>query len=640
MSKAAAPGGAWDSPITFSSLVEGAIHASDLRVHDGRLYWLETRPSDGGRVVVMSDEGSGPSELTGAPFNVRTRVHEYGGAPYVVADGAVFFSNFSDQRLHVLRSGSAPEPLTPEGFRYADAAVIPGGGLVAVREDHSDPADIRNTVVRLSGEAGDGGQVLFGSSDFVAYPRPSQDGRQLAFIAWDHPNMPWDTTSLWLAELTDQGLGEPKRIAGGDEESVLDPKWSPEGTLHFISDRTGFWNLYRWTGEAAEPVLAKDAEFAGPLWVFGQSNYALLPGGRIVARYDEGGRSRLVVIENDGQARQIETSFVDCSALHPVDGRTVAMLAGFSDQGAAVLAIDVETGGMRIFRRPSPAKIDPACISTAQAISFPSAGGRLAHALYYPPTSDRFELPSGRPPPLIVQAHGGPTAAASAGFSLSNQFWTSRGFALVDVDYGGSTGYGRAYRQALNGQWGVVDVEDVIAAAVHLVKAGLADPGRIAIHGGSAGGFTVLAALASSEVFSAGGDFYGVSDLEALARDTHKFESRYLDTLVGPYPETKALYEARSPINHLDRFRTPLVILQGEADPVVPKNQAIMILQALHSRQTPVAYLEFEGEAHGFRKAETIIAAKQAELYFYGRVLGFQPADDLPEITIENLPRA
>jgi dipeptidyl aminopeptidase/acylaminoacyl peptidase len=637
MGKRAAPGGTWASPITFESLVEGAVNPLDLRVHDGRLYWLESRPADGGRIVAMTLDGAEPRPLTAAPYNVRTRVHEYGGAPYVVAGGVLWFSNFADQRLHVLAPGGTPEPLTPAGFRYADAAATPGGGLVAVREDHTDHAEVKNAVVRLSGAAGDAGQVLFGESDFVAYPRPSPDGRRLAFIAWDHPNMPWDTTSLYVGELGDGGLEGPRRIAGGDEESVLDPKWSADGTLYFISDRTGFWNLYRWDGREVRAVLARDAEFAGPLWVFGQSNYALMPDGRVLAAYSGDGRDELVLIEQDGRTRRIEAPFVACGALHPLDDRRVAMLAAFSDRSPAVVTVDVLSGETAVVRRPSPAKVDPAFISPAQAISFPSAGGRTAHALYYPPKSGDFELPAGEPPPLIVQAHGGPTGQAGAGFSLSTQFWTSRGFALVDVDYGGSSGYGRAYRQALNGQWGVVDVQDVIAAAEHLVKTGRADPKRIAIHGGSAGGFTVLAALAGSEVFSAGGDFYGVSDLEALARDTHKFESRYLDTLIGPYPEAKALYEARSPINHLDRFKTPLIIFQGAEDPVVPPNQAIMILKALRRRRTPVAYLEFAGEAHGFRKSETIIASKQAELYFYGRVLGFTPADQLPETPIENL---
>ena len=640
MAKRAAPGGTWTSPITFESLVEGAIHPSDLRADQGRLYWLESRPADGGRMVVMSDDGSGPVQLTATPFNVRTRVHEYGGAPYVVSGGVIWFSNFADQRLHMLEPGGEPEALTPEGYRYADAAALADGGLVAVREDHTDPADVKNAIVRLSGTAGDGGQVLFGASDFVASPRPSPDGRRLAFIGWDHPNMPWDTTSLHVAELTDEGLGDVRRIAGGHEESVIDPKWAADGSLYFVSDRSGFWNLYRWSGGEAQVVLPKAAEFAGPMWVFGQSNYALLPDGRVLVRHGGEARDCLALIAPDGGVREIQTDFVECGALQALDERRVAMLAAYADQGPAIVMVDVDAGQTAVVRRPSPAKLDPESISTAEAISFPSAGGRTAHALYYPPTSVAFGLPAGEPPPLIVQAHGGPTAHASAGFSLSTQFWTSRGFALVDVDYGGSSGYGRAYRQALNGQWGVVDVEDVIAAAEYLVKMGRADPRRIAIHGGSAGGFTVLAALAGSEVFSAGGDFYGVSDLEALARDTHKFESRYLDTLIGPYPEAKALYQARSPINHLDRFRTPLIIFQGALDPVVPKNQALMILQALRSRQTPVTYMEFEGESHGFRKAESIIASKQAELYFYGRVLGFQPADDLPEVEIENLARS
>ena len=639
MTKRSAPGGTWASPISFESLVEGAINPSDLRVFDGRLYWLESRPAEGGRLVVMTGDVSGASPLTAAPLNVRTRVHEYGGAPYAMAGETLVFSNFADQRLHALKPDGSAEPLTPEGYRYADGFALAGGGLVAVREDHTDPADIRNAIVRLSGEPGDAGQVLFEASDFVAYPRPSPDGRRLAFIAWDHPNMPWDTTSLYVGELTGEGMTDVRRVAGGDEESVVEPKWSADGALHFISDRSGFWNLYRLAGETAEAVLPKAADFAGPLWVFGQSNYALLPDGRILARYGEAGGDRLVLIAPDGRAREIPAPFIECGALHALDGRRAAMLAAFPDQGPAVITIDIETGEMALVRRPSPARVDPASVSAAQAISFPSAGGRTAHALYYPPANGAFELPESQPPPLIVQAHGGPTARASAGFSLSNQFWTSRGFGLVDVDYGGSSGYGRAYRQALNGQWGVVDVEDVIAAAEFLVRTGRADPARIAIHGGSAGGFTVLAALAESEVFSAGGDFYGVSDLEALARDTHKFESRYLDTLIGPYPETQALYQARSPIHHLDRFRTPLIILQGSDDPVVPRSQAIMILEALRSRQTPVAYLEFQGEAHGFRRSDSIIAAKQAELYFYGRVLGFTPADELPETTIENLPR-
>jgi dipeptidyl aminopeptidase/acylaminoacyl peptidase len=308
-------------------------------------------------------------------------------------------------------------------------------------------------------------------------------------------------------------------------------------------------------------------------------------------------------------------------------------------QTGAVVTVDIETGAASVIRRPSPVAIEPRYISQAEAITFPSAGGLGVHALYYPPVNGDFAAPAGEKPPLIVQVHGGPTGKASSSFSLANQFWTSRGFAIVDVDYGGSAGYGRAYRQRLNGQWGIVDVEDVIAAVKFLAGQGRVDPDRVAIHGGSAGGFTVLAALSQSDVFKAGASFYGVADLGALARDTHKFESRYLDNLVGPYPAAKAVYDARSPLNHLEGFRTPLIIFQGAVDPIVPPNQAHMILEALRQRQQPVAYMEFAGESHGFRRTETLIASKEAELYFYGRVFHFTPADDLPEIAIENLPK-
>jgi dipeptidyl aminopeptidase/acylaminoacyl peptidase len=633
------PGGAWPSPVTFESLVEGAVHPADLKVDAGRIFWLESRPAERGRMAAMMWDGSTPVELTSEPFNVRTRVHEYGGAAYAIRGDVLWFSNFRDQRLHALGPDGAPAPLTEPGYRYAELQPLSDGGLIAVREDHTDPSDVRNAIVALSGQAGDSGRVLWGESDFVAYPRLSGDGRRLAWVAWDHPDMPWDRTRLYVANLDEEGLSGVELVAGGGEESVVEPQWGPDGALHFISDRSGFWNLYRRGPRGqAHPVLPMDAEFANPLWVLGQANYALMDDGRIVARYASGGRDHLVVIDPDGgAARELPAPFVECGGLHRLNANTIALIGAFAEQSPAVMSIEIDTGAVRVIWRPSPAAIDPAFVSRAQPIRFPSAGGRTAYALYYPPKNGQAQLKDGEAPPLIVQAHGGPTARASAAFSLSNQFWTSRGFALVDVDYGGSAGYGRAYRQALQGQWGVVDVEDVIAAAKHLVEAGLADAERIAIHGGSAGGFTVLAALAQSDVFSAGADFYGVADLEALARDTHKFESRYLDGLVGPYPQAQAVYQARSPINQLDSFRAPLIIFQGAEDPIVPPNQARMILEALRARSVPVAYLEYQGESHGFRRAETIISSKQAELFFYGRIFGVEPADELPETPIENL---
>jgi dipeptidyl aminopeptidase/acylaminoacyl peptidase len=624
--------------VSAASLAEGAVGLADLRVAGGRLYWLESRPAEGGRLVVMTLDGAEARQLTPAHFNARTRVHEYGGASYVVAPDGVWFSQFRDQKLYRQAGDAPPEPMTPEGYRYADAVPSPGGRLIAVREDHTDPARVRNAVARLTGAPGDAGAVLYGDSDFVAYPRVSPDGTRLAWIAWDFPAMPWDATRLYVARLGAAGLSDARLVAGGDGVSVIEPQWGDDGSLTWISDESGFWNLYDDRGGAPRPILPRTAEFAGPLWTLGQANYALMGGGVIVAAARHAGGEALMVIDSlAGTTRAIGLPVLALGSIQKLDATHIAAIATSATATSAVVVIDVVSGVCEVLRRPSPTSLAEADISTAESISFPSASGRTAHALFYPPKNGAFAAPAGERPPLIVQAHGGPTGAASASFSLGIQYWTSRGFAVVDVDYGGSSGYGRAYRDRLQGQWGIVDVEDVIAAARHLADAGRVDARRIAIHGGSAGGFTVLAALGQSDVFAAGGDFYGVADLEALARDTHKFESRYLDGLIGPWPEAKAVYDARSPINHLERFTAPLLILQGAEDPIVPPNQAHMIRDALKAKGTPVAYIEFAGEGHGFRRAENIIRAKEAELYFYGKVFGFEPADSIEPVAIENL---
>jgi dipeptidyl aminopeptidase/acylaminoacyl peptidase len=449
--------------------------------------------------------------------------------------------------------------------------------------------------------------------------------------------MPWDSTRLYVADLGDMTLENVRLVAGGEGVSVLEPQWTADGTLVWLSDESGFWNLYDERDGAPRPILPRRAEFAGPLWGLGQANYALMDDGKIIAAAREAGGETLLAIDPiAGAAKPFELPFLALTSIHQLDERRIAAIGHSATETSAVIVVDVVRGDFHIVRRPSSASAPAGCISRAEAISFPSANGRTAHALFYPPKNDGFAAPAGEKPPLIVQAHGGPTSGASAAFSTAIQYWTSRGFALVDVDYGGSSGYGRAYRQLLDGNWGIVDVEDVIAAARHLAESGRVDPKRIAIHGGSAGGFTVLAALSRSDVFSAGGDFYGVADLEALARDTHKFESRYLDGLIGPWPAAKAIYDARSPINHLSRFTAPLLILQGSEDPIVPPNQAYMIRDALQAKGVPVAYIEFPGEGHGFRRAENIIRAKEAELDFYGRVFGFTPADAIEPVEIEN----
>ncbi|MDB6082972.1 MAG: peptidase prolyl oligopeptidase active site domain protein [Gammaproteobacteria bacterium] len=637
--------GSWASPLSAEVLSGGRVSYGNLRSVEGRLYWTETEPAAGGAFALFSmgaDEVGSRVSPQGA--NVRTRVHEYGGAPYVVVGESVYYSQFSDQRVYVLESGAAAKPLTPAGYRYADCTAAPavgrsGNALICVREDHTDPARVRNALVRVPLPAGGAGDVLYDGSDFVAYPRPSPDGRRLAFISWNHPHMPWDATSLVVAKLTEHGLEAPVTVAGGASESVLEPQWDSDGTLYFISDRSGFWNMYALRAGRVHAVWPRAAECAGPLWQFGQANYALLGDGRAVLRFGERGLDRLAVVDlKRGTGHVLDLPYVEYGELTRVDAGHVAAVAHSAEAPPAIVRIDVANGSARTLHGTGPALLAPSAVSVATPIDFPSAHGRIAHAFYYPPVNPGFRAPPNSLPPLLTFVHGGPTAQASPAYALQIQFWTSRGFAVVDVNYGGSSGYGRAYRQTLNGNWGVVDVEDVIAAARYLALTGRSDPARTAISGGSAGGYTVLVALSSSDVFRAGADYYGISDMTALVRDTHKFESRYLDSLIGPLPQAKSTYDSRSPLNHLDGFKVPLIVFQGADDPVVPPNQSAMIVDALRARGVPLAYLVYPGESHGFRKPENIVHSLQSELSFYGQVFGFAPADALPPLTIERLP--
>jgi dipeptidyl aminopeptidase/acylaminoacyl peptidase len=635
-----APYGAWASPITAESLTANKVDLAELRAVDGRLFWTESDPSQGGRMGLATEDGHGGVRvLTPPELNVRTRVHEYGGAPYLVIGNRIFFSNFKDHRLYVQDIGGEPRALTPEGYRYADGAPLAGdAGLICVRQDHTDPANVKNAVVLVSGVEGDPGRVLFDSADFVAYPRLSPDGRRLAFMAWNHPNMPWDDTTLYVGDLVGSRLSNLKPVAGGKGESVMEPRWAPGGALYFASDRSNFWNLYALDGGNARPLAPRKAEFAGPLWRLGQANYAVLDNSRVLARCSEGARDHLVLIDTArGMTKDLPLPFIGLHGLQRVDADHVAMIAASADALPAIIVVDVASGAYRTVRGAGEPGLPADRVSHAQPISFPTGGGKTAYANYYPPKNPNFRAPDGAKPPLLVLVHGGPTGQASPSFSATIQFWATRGFAVADVDYRGSSGYGRAYRQSLNGQWGVVDVEDVAAVARYLGGAGRIDPAHTAIRGGSAGGYTVLGALSQTTVFKAGADYYGISDMTALARDTHKFESRYLDNLIGPLPAAQAIYNARSPLNHLDGFSAPLIVFQGAEDPVVPPNQSRMIVDALKQRGAPVAYLQFAGEGHGFRRSESIIASLNAELSFYGRVFGFTPADELPPLEIDNL---
>jgi dipeptidyl aminopeptidase/acylaminoacyl peptidase len=610
------PYGSWPSPVTAASLLEKAVSLGGLQVDGDALYWNEGRPAEAGRqVVVRWEPGTEPVDVVPPPFSARTTVHEYGGGAFCVRDGTIFFSNFDDQRLWRVDPGQPPRPITDEpGARYADADVSPAGDLLAcVRERHLDGGDVINDIVEVPVDGSAPPHAVAEGHDFYAAPRYSPTGR-LVWLAWDHPRMPWDGTEL-----------EPGPVAGGPEESVSQPRWSPDGALHWISDRTGWWNLYR----EGEPLQPLEAEFAGPDWTFGQSTYALLPDGLVVATWTAAGTARLGVL---GQP-PLDLPFTSFSSLRAYGDR-VAAIAASPTSAPAIVVVDPGTGAVEVVRSSRPDPVDPGYLSTPQAVDFPTTGGRTAHAQFYRPANRDCEGPPGERPPLVVTSHGGPTAAASTDLNLRTQFWTSRGIAVVDVDYGGSTGYGRDYRRQLDGQWGVVDVDDCLAAARHLAATGAVDPARMAVRGSSASGLTTLLALTRG-LFAAGAILYGVADLAALATDTHKFEARYLDRLVGPWPEAADVYRERSPLFQADRLSAPLIVFQGLDDKVVPPAQADVLVDALRRAGLPFAYLRFEGEGHGFRRSETIRRVVEAELSFYGQVLGFEPADDIEPVEIE-----
>ena len=643
-----APCGSWKSPITTDQIVAGTFTLRTVQPDGDAIYWIEARPSEGGRnVIVRCAPGAATVDVTPPPWNARTRVHEYGDGAFCVKDGVVWFTSF-DQRLYRLgRSGGEPRPLTPEGLRYADACVDAARGrLYAIEEDHTGEGEARNRVVAIG--ADDGARVVIAEGDdFYAAPRLSPDGGELAFIAWNHPDMPWDATELRTVAIgADGAFSAPARLLGGPGESVGEPRWAPDGTLYFVTDRNGWWNLHRRVpsdqhdaaGGTVESVCSLEAEMSGPHWKFGVRSFDFLSADRAVCAIGENGRRSLAVVDlRKGKLSPVEAGYTEYDDVHALGEHDVVLLAASPWQETALVRIDLATGESDQIRRSSEVKVAEGYLAPPEPIEFPTEGGLTAHGFYYRPTNADFTVPEGERPPLLVFSHGGPTGATSTALRLGIQYWTSRGIAVLDVNYGGSTGYGRAYRERLKGQWGVVDVQDCVAGARFLVERGEVDAARLAIRGGSAGGYTTLCALTFTDVFAAGASHFGVSDLEALARDTHKFESRYLDGLLGPLPEAKAVYEARSPIHHVERLSCPLILFQGLEDRVVPPNQAEMMFEALKKKGIPVAYVPFEGEQHGFRKAESIKRALEGELYFYGKVFGFEPADAIEPVKIENL---
>jgi dipeptidyl aminopeptidase/acylaminoacyl peptidase len=691
-----APYGSWKSPITAAMVAGGSVGLDQVCPDDGDVYWLEKRPAEGGRQVIVRLGGDGRvQDMTPTPFNARTRIHEYGGQCYTVAGGMLVFSNLADGRLYCQEGDDKPRAITPKGpFRYGDLSIAPdGSSVICVREEcveaaarpgcatrartavttdrNGEPIDAIVSI-ELAGDSrhGDcfpgsltqqrsvdqparndenpplgaqedgipGVRVLVQGSDFYGAPRLSPDGRQMAWLVWNHPNMPWDGTELWLGEMSAEGGVVNRRlVAGGTVESIFQPEWSPGGTLYFVSDRSGWWNLYRLRRDDVEALHPMEAEFGLPGWVLGLRCYDVAGPGQIACAYCRRGAWGLALLDTELLAFEpVALPYTQISGVRGGNG-AACFVAGSPLEAAAVVRLDLTTHTIEVLRRSGDTRPDPAFVSSPRTIEFLTEHGRTAHGFFYSPRNRDFARPPGEHPPLLVMCHGGPTDAVSPTLSLGAQFWTSRGFAVVQVNYGGSTGYGREYRERLNGQWGVVDVEDCTNAARYLAAQGLVDGKRMAIRGGSAGGFTALRALTTTNLFRAGAIHYGVSDLEMLAQDMPKFESRYHLRLVGPYPGGRALYRERSPVYSAECISAALILFHGLEDEVVLPSQAEGMVRAARAKGLPVAYLAFEGEGHGFRRAETIQRALEAELYFYSRVFGFALADPIDPVPIENL---
>ena len=623
--------GSWNSPIIAEAILLDSLKMSEIRTAEDGVYWLEYFADLGGsRHVMHRDESGRISRLTRHGFNIRSRVHEYGGGAYAVIRNGIVFVNSEDQRVYKQSRRNEPVSITrSNAMRYADFAFdAQRNRLICVREDHSSGRYPENTLVQLPVDETSDGQVLFSGSDFVAFPRTSPDGQYLAWISWNNPSMPWNETSLWVAEFDHEGrLGEPRCINQGEGDSALDPKWSLDGSLYFISDRSGWWNLYRWRRGRTEPVAPMGADCADPPWELGQFNYGLLPDNRALIRAQQPDGDSLYLVDlEQGSFRPVRSPLATIDCIDSRDG--IAFFTGLAaDETAVLMEFNAADESCRVIHHPQPHGLDKRFISKAQPVEFPTTEGRMAHGYWIPPQNPDFNVPQGEKPPVIVCAHGGPTYRFSGSFRAAISFWTSRGIGVFNVNYGGSSGYGREFRKRLDGNYGVVDINDTLAAAQYLSATGMADPDRIAIKGASAGGYIVLGCLAWGNAFAAGIDYFGLSDLDAWVRNTHKHELHMLDRLLAPYPGNEDLYAERSPVNYVDRIKAPLLVLQGKEDKVVPPDQSEFIVEELEKRGMPVTYMSFEGEYHGFSKPESIMQSINGELKFLGEVFGFEVAD-------------
>lgn len=641
MTKTTAPYGSWKSPITTDLITAKTITFKQSCIDGEDIYWSESRPLEDGRYVIMRRTPDGNiSECTPPEYYVRSRVHEYGGGAYTVVDGVIYFCNFKDQHLYRQPIGGTPELLTPQdGYRYADLVIDKKRNrLICIREDHTGEGEAVNTIVSIDLQGNDNGTILVEGNDFYSSARLDPGGDKLAWLTWNHPNMPWDGTELWMADVLDDGtLDHVEHIAGSMTEYVFQPEWSPEGALYFVAEFTNWSNLYRWMDGRIEALCPMEAEFGDPLWVFHLTTYGFVSANKIVCAFVQNGMGHLASLDTiEKRFTPIETPFTDILMVRCGSDFTI-FFGGSPTRPASFVRFDDSTGKIETIKQAFEVTLDVEDLSGLQPISFPTTGGNSAHAFYYAPKNREYESPAETLPPLLVISHGGPTGSTFTLLNFNIQYWTSRGFAVVDVNYGGSTGFGREYRQRLNGNWGIVDVDDCCNAALYLVEQGLADPDRLAIRGGSAGGYTTLACLAFRDLFHAGASYFGLSDLEFFAKDTHKFESRYLFSLVAPYPERRDIYYERSPIHFMQNFNCPIILFQGADDKIVLPNQSQLMFDAVCAKKIPAAYVLFEGEQHGFRKAESIKSAFENELYFYSKVFKFDPAEDIEPVEIENL---
>ena len=632
------PYGTWESLITSEMLVGGAVRLGEIVTDGDDVWWAESRPDEGGRTVIVRNG----KDQTDKKTNVRTLVHEYGGSAWWVRNGTLVYSQYLDQRLYRRDKSGDSIPLTPESetqqsYRYADGRITNNEHwYVCVRETHtSSDEEPSNEIVAVPLDGSQQIRVLVSGPDFVSSPRVSKEGDQIAWVQWNHPNMPWDDTQLCIASLEEMVLSNQK-VTKSKAESFFQPEWDDQGNLHVVSDRNNWWNLFRVDQSTNEIDLTSltniEAEIGLPQWVFGQSRYAFV-GDEIWFVYREAGIDKLATLSSNGQFEQIK---IDATEIESVTNYQDGIVATVSSWKAESSVMFINSEEVRPLSKTRDLDIGESWFPVPETFTYQTSDSEKAHALFYSPTNPEYEIHENENPPLIVLAHGGPTGSARRQLQLSIAYWTSRGFGVADVDYRGSTGYGRLYRNRLRNSWGLADVEDCVAVAKHLVAQKKVDKNRLAIKGGSAGGFTVLAALTFHDTFTAGASRYGIADLAILAKDTHKFESRYLDRLVGKWPEDEEIYKQRSPIHHIEQLSTPMVILQGSEDPIVPPNQAHLMAKKLKENDIPHALIEFSDEGHGFRKAPNITKAIESELAFFAQIFNFEPFDDLPKICIES----